>query len=260
MHHQTVGLQWARPEEIVGFIDSKSMQTFEKGVVNDFRKIDNEIFEITFRQAVPNQVIAGYALENLTWTPNHISIKDSHFKSCRARGLLLSTPGKTIIENNIFESSGSAILIDGDANFWYCSGAVNDVLITKNTFKAPCMTSMYQFCEAVISICPVIPQPNAKTPFHQNIRIVDNEFHVFDYPILYALSTENLVFSGNKLIRSRQFVPFHKRQAGLTFEFCKKITISNNTIEGDVLGRDIKLVGTSKNEVKLKDDFFRYAK
>jgi len=105
-----------------------------------------------------------------------------------------------------------------------------------------------------------LPQPNAKTPFHKNIRIVDNEFHLFDYPILYALSTENLVFSGNKLTRSRQFEPFHKRQAGLTFEFCKKVTISNNTIEGDVLGRDIKLVGTSKNEVKLKDDFFRYTK
>lgn len=36
--------------------------------------------------------------------------------SCRARGILVSTPGKVLIERNYFESSGSAILIAGDAN------------------------------------------------------------------------------------------------------------------------------------------------
>ena len=235
------------------------MQTIASGMVSKFRRIDNEVFEISFRQAISNSVIAGYVLENLTWTPD-VAIKDSYFKSCRARGILVSTPGKVVIENNIFESSGSAILIAGDANYWYESGAVKDVLITKNIFKAPCLTSMYQFCEGIISIFPIIPQPDAKTPFHQNIRIIDNEFHPFDYPILYALSVENLVFSGNKLIRSQQFEPFHKRKAGLSFEFCKKVTIADNKVEGDVLGKEVKLEGTSKNEVKLKDSFFRYAK
>ena len=235
------------------------MQTIATGIVNNFRKIDNEIFEISFRQTVPKQIIAGYALENLTWTCN-VSIKDSHFKSCRARGILISTPGKVVIENNIFESSGSAILIAGDANQWYETGAVKDVLITKNIFKAPCMTSMYQFSEGVISIFPEIPQPSTKTPFHQNIRIIDNVFYLFDFPILCALSVENLIFSGNKLSRSYQFEPFHKRKAGLTFELCKKITIENNTAEGDVLGSEVKLEGTSKNDVKLKGSFFKYAK
>jgi hypothetical protein len=259
MHDQSVGLHWARPDEIVGFIENQSMQTIATGIVKDFRKIDDELFDITFQQAIPDKVIAGNALENLTWTCN-VLIKDSYFKSCRARGVLISTPGKTVIENNIFESSGSAILIAGDANQWYETGAVKDVLITKNIFRAPCLTSMYQFCEGVISIYPEIPKPDAKKPFHQNIRIVDNEFHLFDYPILYALSVENLVFSGNKLIRSHQFEPFHRRKAGLTFELCKKISVAGNVTEGDVLGREIKLEGTSKSEVKLdRNSFFRLA-
>ena len=42
-----------------------------------------------------------------------------------------------IIENNVFESSGSSILIAGDANGWYESGAVTDVLIRHNTFNDP---------------------------------------------------------------------------------------------------------------------------
>ena len=57
----------------------------------------------------------GDALENLTWSPD-VEIKNTFFGSCRARGLLVTTPGKVVIENNIFESSGSAILIAGDAN------------------------------------------------------------------------------------------------------------------------------------------------
>lgn len=64
-----------------------------------------------------------------------------------------------MIENNVFESSGSAILIAGDANYWYESGAVKDVLIKGNDFRYPCMSSMYQFCEAIISIEPEIPSP-----------------------------------------------------------------------------------------------------
>ena len=93
-------------------------------------------------------------------------------------------PGKVIIENNVFESSGSAILIAGDANAWYESGAVRDVLIRNNDFRYPCNSSIYQFCEAVISIDPEIPTSEQKYPYHRNIRIMDNTFHLFDYPIL----------------------------------------------------------------------------
>ena len=90
-------------------------------------------------------------------------------------GLLVSTPGKVVIEGNHFESSGSAILIAGDANNWYDSGAVKDVLIRNNVFAAPCLTSLYQFSEAVIGIYPEIPDPEAsEAKFHRNIEIGGN--------------------------------------------------------------------------------------
>jgi hypothetical protein len=258
-HHQSVGMHWANVGDKVGFIDNKIMQTVATGIVKSFRMIDKELFELSFEQAVPKGIIIGNALENLTWTC-HVSITNSFFKSCRARGILVTTPCKVVIENNIFESSGSAILIAGDANYWYESGAVKDVVIRKNIFRAPCLTSMYQFTEGVISVFPEIPQKDEKTlPFHSNIIITENEFHLFDYPILYALSVDGIEFSNNKLIRSRQFEPFHKRKYGLTFESCRKITVKGNTAEGDVLGNTIQLINTPKKECKLtKDSFFNY--
>ncbi|MDR1456241.1 MAG: right-handed parallel beta-helix repeat-containing protein [Tannerella sp.] len=254
MHHQSVGMTWARMDEMTGFIDNETMQTVGVGIVDHYRRIDDETFEIAFRQAMPKSVAAGHALENLTWTCS-VSITDSHFKSCRARGVLISTPGRVVIENNIFESSGSAILIAGDANYWYETGAVKDVRIAKNVFRAPCLTSMYQFCEGVISIFPEIPQKTAATPpFHQNITITENEFHLFDAPILYALSVDGLEFSNNRLIRSYQFEPFHHRKHGLTFEACHHVTVKGNTVEGDLLGKTVQLIRTPRRECKLDRD------
>jgi hypothetical protein len=257
MHHQSSGMTWAREGDTVGFIDNRNMQTIASGTVKSYHCETKDDFVVVFTQPIPKQITADYALENLTWVCN-LSVINSHFKSCRARGLLVSTPGKVVISGNVFESSGSAILIAGDANEWFESGAVKDVTITRNTFKSSCMTSMYQFCEGVISVYPIIPQKDAAKPFHRNIVITDNVFELYDYPILYALSVDGIEFSGNRLVRSHDFEPFHHRKHGLTFEYCKRITVKGNTVAGEVLGSTIKLVQTPTRECKTeKGSFFK---
>ena len=251
MHHQTVGLKWARAGEQIGFISSATMETIGFGKVKDFNPIDKEKFELTFENNVPDGIQLGDALENLTWTSNAY-LADNKFMSCRARGILISTPGKVVIERNHFESSGSAILIAGDANNWYETGAVKDVTIRNNVFADPCLTSMYQFSEAIISIYPEIPDLiNGKEKYHSNIRIENNEFHPYDYPILYAKSVNGLIFRNNTLFRSHRFKPFHRRKFGFSLEYCENVEITENTFEGDVLGKNIALWGTKSKDLKL---------
>jgi len=250
MHHQSVGLDWARAGESIGFIRSSTMETVANGIVKQFVVRSPEEFEITFENPV-DKVSVGDALENLTWTPDAL-IADSRFMSCRARGILISTPGKVIIERNYFESSGSAILIAGDANNWYETGAVHDVLIRDNVFADPCLTSMYQFSEAIISIYPEIPQlENAQTKYHRNIRIENNQFHPYDYPVLYAKSVDGLVFKGNTFTRSYRFKPFHPRKYTFSLEYCSNVDISENSIPDDVLGRNLILKNMKKSDITL---------
>lgn len=256
MHHQSVGMRWGNIGDKVGYIDNSTMHTMGYGTIKGYKPISETDFEIELSKDIPTNITAGEALENLEWTPS-VTIRNSHFGSCRARGLLLSTPGKIIVENNTFESSGSAILIAGDANQWYETGAVKDVLIRGNTFNYPCMSSLYQFCEAIISIYPEVPQPNINLPYHRNIRIDNNIFHPFDYPILYAKSTDGLTFCGNTLIRDTTYAPFHHRKDGITLEWCKNVSIKGNSVVGDVLGKSVKLVGMPKSELKIDDQFFK---
>lgn len=249
MHHQSVGLTWGHAGDKISFIENSRMNSIGTCQVERFKPIDNETFLLSFKTAVPKGLEVNDALENLTWSPD-LTITNSKFKSCRARGILVSTPGKVVIENNTFESSGSAILIAGDANNWFESGAVNDVLIKNNVFTELCNTSSYQFCEGIISVYPEIPVLDEKTPpFHKNISIENNEFHPFDYPVLFARSVDGISFSNNRVTRSTRFESYHKRKYTFTFEACKKATISNNTFSEDVLGMNVLLKWTLQKEL-----------
>lgn len=115
-------------------------------------------FLITFQEPV-DQVIneqSGFGIENLTWTPE-VLFSGNVIRNNRARGSLFSTPRKTIVENNLFDhTSGAAILLCGDCNGWFETGACRHVIIRKNRF-VNALTNLFQFTNAVISIYPEIP-------------------------------------------------------------------------------------------------------
>jgi len=254
MHHQSVGLLWTRPGEKIGFLESESMATLDHGKVSEVKVLSTEEFELSFQEALPSGISVGDALENLSWTPD-AHLAHNRFMSCRARGVLISTPGKVLIEDNHFESSGAAILIAGDANNWYETGAVKDVCIRNNVFADPCLTSLYQFSEAIISIYPEIPNPEASMEkYHRNIHILDNDFHLYDYPVLYAESVDGLKFNGNRLIRSHRFPSFHPRKHSFSLLSCRNVEITGNTVSEEVLGQNILLEGTPRGELHLGED------
>lgn len=254
MHHQSVGLVWGHPGDKISFIENSVMKSIGIGEIESFQRITNDTFSIIFKQDIPKELETNDALENLTWSPD-LYVSNTQFKSCRARGLLVSTPGKVVIENNIFESSGSAILIAGDANNWFESGAVTDVLVQNNIFTELCNTSPYQFCEGIISVYPEIPVLNENTPsFHKNIRIINNEFHPFDFPVLFARSVNGISFENNKVTRSNLFEPYHSRKYTFSYESCKNISISGNTFSDDVLGKNILLKWTNQQELNCNPE------
>ena len=109
----------------------------------------------------------------------------------------------------IDHTSGTAILLCGDCNGWYETGACRDVQIRRNRF-VNALTNLFQFTNAVISIYPEIPDlANQQYFFHSGIVIEENEFETFDQPILYAKSVDGIVFRNNVIRQNNAFLPFH---------------------------------------------------
>lgn len=247
MHDQSKGFRFGNQGDEISFIEHETMASLGIGKVVELKPISVEEFTVTFATDLPEQLKTTDALENLTWTPS-LEVRNSVFGPVRARGLLVSTPKKVRIENCVFRSSGSAILIAGDANYWFESGAVRDVLIQNNLFEN-CLTSPYQFCDAVISVHPEIPK--AGLPFHRNIRIQNNRFVTFDRPVLWAKSVDGLEFSGNEIATSRAIAPWHPNPNGLTIIDCQRVNVFGNRRADDYKGTSVQIEGGKPETIKI---------
>ena len=249
MNPQNEGLNWGHSDDTISFIENTTMKINGTGIIESFKLIDKKTFSIVFKDKIPANLENNDFLENLTWIPN-VLISNSQFKSSRASGIQISAPGKTVIKNNVFESSGSAILITGNTGSGFESVVEPNILIENNEFTDLCNSSPYQYCEGIISINPQFADISEKTPqFYNNIQIKNNRFSPFDYPVLFARLVDGLTFENNTITRSTQFEPYRQGKYTFTFEDCKKVSINNNTLSEDVLGKNVLLKLTPVNEL-----------
>ena len=269
MHGQAYGFYWGGAGDKVQFVQSSTMEVVGGNEVEEIKPYNKEIadgcmspdfelnfqldgtkeFKIKFETPLPADIANGkYGIENLEWTPE-VYFAGNTIRNNRARGALFSTPKKTLVENNLFDhTSGTAILLCGDCNGWFETGACRDVVIRNNRF-VNALTSMFQFTNGIISIYPEIPDLASQTKyFHggngKGVVIENNTFETFDAPIVYAKSLDGLVFRGNKVVQNNDFKPFHWNKWRFLFDKVTNVTIENNDFsngfneETDVKYRD----------------------
>lgn len=239
MHDQAWGFEWGFSGDEVQFVQSSTMELIgNRNEIESIRPYDKEQidgareFIITFRDTITSVICekSGFGMENLTWTPE-VLFTGNVIRNNRARGTLFSTPRRTVVENNLFDhTSGAAVLLCGDCNGWFETGACRNVIIRKNRF-VNALTNLFQFTNAVISIYPEIPDlKNQKKYFHGGpeggIVIEDNEFDTFDAPVLYAKSVDGLIFRNNTIKKNTEYKPFHFNRHRFWLERVTNVTIA----------------------------------
>jgi len=186
MHPQTYGFAAFVPGDEVAVICHSKLREYagnpRRKVTALERKSDRD-WILTLDGAVPHFEDKD-VIDNRTWHPN-ITVRNNHFSVDPVRGLLLTTPGKAIVENNIFHRcAAAAISMSADSAHWFESAPVRDVLIRGNTF-----------IECGVWVDPAIPSINPEEPIHENIRITDNNF---DRAGVNAKGARNLTITGNR--------------------------------------------------------------
>lgn len=246
----------------VWFIDKGTAQRGEVRTIAQYRKVnpeedEDDSFQLVFTQPLPLNVKEGDFIENKTWTPQLILRNCQILKRHRARGILFTTPRKVLIENNYFRTAGTAILIEGDMDFWLESGANQNVLIQHNVFE-DCLTSgnahgkRNEWGEAVITISPSHRPLNSKTiPYHKNIVIANNVFKVFDAPLVRARSVDRLHFTGNQVIKTYTYKPYTWQKSAFLLDGCRNVVIRDNQLDPAYTTRKVLIEHMRKSDVTV---------
>ena len=244
----------------VWFVNGATVQRSGTGRIEQIKEIRDgsklTAKHIVFEEKVPDWIKEKDALENKTWNAELEMRGCKILRQHRARGILVTTPLRAVIENNVFRTAGTAILIEGDVNYWYESGGIQDLVVRNNVFEN-CFSSGYagDWGHAVITIHPSFkPQGDGDEAYHRNIRIENNTFKVFDYPVLFARSVRDLKFTGNKLVRTNAYEPFAMNKATFWLDGCRNVLIEGNTWSGDILGKNVKMFHMKHSDLKLNDN------
>jgi hypothetical protein len=226
VHHEQHGVSVGLAGDAVQFAHNTTLLSYGDNVITSVESINARYARISFERPLPKGLYPGHVVENMSWTPD-LLVSGCTVRGNRARGLLISTPGKVRIEGNNISAGGSGIKISGDANFWFESGAVRDVCIRDNDFGECCYGSP-SWGHSVIDIDPEIAEPEKnKACFHQNIRIENNRFATSDKGILFARSVDGLIFTGNT-IQPSGFYPEWRMLQAITLEACQSVKVEEN--------------------------------
>ncbi len=222
VHPQQQGMDIAPAGDTLEFVQRETLLTLHQSKVTKSTRINSQFCRVTLESPLPPQVKPGDAAASLSSTPD-VVIKGCTTRGNRARGFLLSSPGRMVVEDNHIHAPGAAILIAGDAGDWFESGAVRDVTIRNNHFDN-CGYGVWG--SACIVISPGIEQEfRAGNDYHRSITIEGNTFDAFDPRLVHAFCTDGLTFQGNTVRRSADYPAPAEPGKPFDIEDCTRVKI-----------------------------------
>lgn len=192
MHDQQDGVDTFGVGDTLAFYDDRTFAQIGQAEIVETTRADrrNSVYRLSHGVDLP----AGHAVA-MRWDHDiDVVIRGCDCRNNRARGLLISTLGKVLIEENRLHVPGSAIQFCCDANSWYESGPVEDVTVRRNVFD-DCLYGVWG--PALINVNPQVAPEYRGLPINRNIRITDNVIRTSDPRLLSAQGVEGLTFRGN---------------------------------------------------------------
>jgi hypothetical protein len=204
VHPQQAGFDYLVPGMPVELVHGPSMVTYGNAVVKSVDRLNKEYSHVTFEAPLPKEVVIGDVIASTAGYPD-VDINHCTFRGNRARGLLIGSRGKVVIENNLFHNAGAAILFEGDGRFWFEQAGVRDCVIRYNRFE-DCNYGLWG--NAAIQVgANIAESERAASRYNKNILIEDNTFFVFDPRILHVYSVQGLTFRNNRIAPSTDYPP-----------------------------------------------------
>lgn len=238
MHPQTYGFDAFFPGNKIDFVHADTLTAYGSAIVTNVQDLSPRKILLTLNHEIPEEYRKNDVVENVTYTPSVI-IRGNYFERIPTRGILVTTRREVIIKNNVFNKPQmSAILIADDAQSWYESGMVKDVLITGNTF--------IKSGNPVIRIHPENDVINPNNPVHQNIRVKNNTFKMPNGMSVEVKSTQGFNFVNNKIFSN---------QLHFNFNGSSDVTIQDNIFMNENIEKVAELNHSLRRTFQIPKDF-----
>lgn len=221
-HDQQYGLDILTPGKKCELLHQYSLITHSYPIVKECRRLNKEWYEVTFTAPLSQDVKESDLITTLDYP--EVLIKGCRMGNNRARGLLLGSRSKTIVEDCYFHIPGAAILFEGDGYYWFEQAGVRDVIIRNNVFDN-CNYGYVNWGKACIATGNGPRENKRESRYNRNIVIENNTFRVFDPRILNFVSTDSCLFSNNMIEVTKDYEYRLEEQNAFVFDGCSNIDI-----------------------------------
>ena len=242
-HSQQQGFVVGIPNDTLGLVRlSNSFYPYHKQTIKSIEYLNGRYQIITLNEKLPADIQTGDLVENLSAYPE-VLVENCTISNNRARGLLLSTPKKTMVRNNFFSTEMEAILVPVESGHWFESGNAANITITDNIFQ-DCNHSGLD--RGIIRF--ETDDDNENIAFN-NIEISNNQINQFDNMILEVANTDGLKFIGNTITDSETFPKLYPENPVIKVKSSKNIVFKNNKYSGNA--EEILVVDESLPKLKF---------
>ncbi|MBQ2974257.1 MAG: hypothetical protein IJE19_07865 [Clostridia bacterium] len=175
MHAESWGFQAFEVGDELEFIKWNNLQPFGNVKVAAFEKLNDADIIITVEGGIPEIELEKDVVENATWTPN-LYVRNCDFGPTAGRGILCTTRGEVIIENNRFRNLwGPALLLEDDCNFWFESGYTNEIIFRNNHVIGCDFGNTWQD-SPIIRYTPKVMDESSEEFVHGKLTLTNNRF------------------------------------------------------------------------------------
>lgn len=175
MHDETWGMQAFEIGDELEFIKWDTLIPYAKTTVSDYERINDTDIKLIVSGSLPQIEVDKDVVENATWTPD-LKVSGCDFGVTAGRGILCTTRGEVVIENNRFSNLwGPALLIEDDCNFWFESGYTRKIIFRNNTVSGCDYGKTWQGAH-VIRYTPKVMNENSQEFVHGKLVLCGNRF------------------------------------------------------------------------------------
>lgn len=203
IHYQQFGFDFLKPDAKVEITEAESLNEYQQNTVVKSIRLNKEFTKVKFAQPISGKVKVGDVIAASGEYPDVLVDNCTVLKN-RARGFLLGSRGKIVVQNSYFHTQCAAIDLEGDGRFWFEQAGVRDLTLRNNVFDN-CNYSLMLGVGVIMVGSGIEESKKPDSRYNRNISIENNEFKLANPCILNLYSVDNLIFKNNKLTKTTDY-------------------------------------------------------